>query len=73
MKEQIEDNQSFKSTFWNYTLFGKSTYYNNFFERNFKTFDDKLFQRNKDKQGNYFEYSQNEIVEKIWNNGNCKK
>ncbi|WP_300674598.1 hypothetical protein [Soonwooa sp.] len=71
-EEPNEDDQSFKSTFWNYTLFGNNAYYDSFLELNFKAFDDKLFQRNKDKQGNYFEFSQDEIVEKLWNNGNYK-
>lgn len=47
-------------------------YYIAFLEKNFKTYDNKLFQRNKDKNGSYFEYSEKEIVEKLWNNGNYK-
>jgi len=64
-----EENKSFKSIFYNHTIFGNS-YFDKFLEMNFKTYDYKLFQRNKDKQGNYFEYSQDEIVEKMWNNRN---
>ena len=70
-EESNEDDNSFKSNFYNYTIFGNS-YFNKFLELNFKTYDYKLFQRNKNKQGNYFEYSQSEVVEKIWNNGNYK-
>jgi hypothetical protein len=36
---------------------------------NFKTYDVRLFQRNKDKSGNYFEYSIAEIAAKLWDNG----
>lgn len=47
-------------------------FYIDFLEKNFKTYNPKLFQRNKDKNGNYFEYSEDEIVEKLWNNGKYK-
>ena len=66
-----EEDKSFKSIFYNHTTFGNG-YFGKFLEKNFNTYDYKLFQRNKDKQGNYFEYSQDEIVEKIWNKGNYK-
>lgn len=47
-------------------------YFIDFLELNFKTFDHKLFQSHKDNYGNYFEYSIDEIVEKLWNNGSYK-
>ncbi|MFB9077946.1 hypothetical protein ACFFLS_04670 [Flavobacterium procerum] len=51
------------------TVFGNGYFYK-FLKLNFKTFNYKLFQRNKDKNGNYFEYSIDETVEILWNNGN---
>ena len=66
--EQDENDGSLKGQF-HYHI---DDYFIDFLELNFKTFDHKLFQSQKDKQGNYFEYSQNEIVEKLWHNGNYK-
>jgi len=43
--------------------------YCSFLEKNFKHYNHKLFQRNKDKKGNYFEYSIEEVVEILWNYG----
>jgi hypothetical protein len=42
-------------------------YWFDFLKLNFKTFDNSLFLRNKDKNGNYFEYTQEEIVDRLWN------
>lgn len=70
LKEYEEMNEdSFKSSFWNYVYSDNSNIYKLFFQCNFKTYHVSLFQRNKDKQGNYFEYEHHEIVEKLWNNG----
>jgi hypothetical protein len=44
-------------------------YYHALLALNFKTYDVRLFQRNKDKSGNYFEYSIAEIAAKLWDNG----
>lgn len=63
--------ESLQEIFYIHTVFGNG-YFEKFLEKNFKTYDCKLFQSHKDKQGNYFEYSQDEVVEKIWNNGNYK-
>ncbi len=41
-------------------------YYHAFLALNCKAYNRKLFQRNKNKEGNYVEYSAEEIVEKIW-------
>lgn len=67
--EEPYDQESFKGMFYVSTIFGNG-FFNRFLELNFATYSYKLFQRNKDKQGNYFEYSQDELVEKLWNNGN---
>lgn len=63
-----ENDESFRALFYHRTLFGNDYYYN-FLEQNFTTYDPQLFQRQKDKNGNYFEYNTEEIVEKLWNNG----
>lgn len=68
-EEPDDDDKTFKSVFYNHTVFGNG-YFSKFLELNFTTYNHQLFQSNKDKQGNFFEYSQHEIVEKIWNNGN---
>lgn len=41
-------------------------YYHSLLSLNFKGYDPKLFQRNKDKNGKDFEYTADEIVGKIW-------
>jgi len=63
-----DNDDSFKGQF--HYRFGN--FYIDFLEKNFKTYNPKLFQRNKDKNGNYFEYSEDEIVEKLWDNGKYK-
>lgn len=65
-EEPNENDNSFKGQFEVYI-----NYYD-FLRLNFKTYNHKLFNSNKDKHGNYFEYSEEEIVSKIWNNGNFK-
>jgi len=65
---QDEEDKSLRAQF-HYHL---DDYFIDFLKLNFTTFDRRLFQRQKDKQGNYFEYNQNEIVEKLWNMGNYK-
>lgn len=66
--EQDENDGSLKGQF-HYHI---DDYFIDFLKLNFKTFDHKLFQRHKDKYGNYFEYSEKEVVEKLWNNGDYK-
>lgn len=56
----------FIQSFYIYTVF-LGGYYSQFLALNFKKYNAKLFQRNKDKQGQYFEYSITEIVEYLWN------
>ena len=41
-------------------------YYKLFLERNFNTYDPKLFERNKNDKGEYFEYTETEIVQMLW-------
>lgn len=62
------DDSSFKGIFHNYIYFG-SSYFPDFLKLNFKGYDIKLFQSHKDKDGNYYEYSQEEIAEILWNGG----
>lgn len=45
----------------------KSDYYKELIKVNFVKYDFNFFIRNKDKNGNYFEYSVNEIIDKLWN------
>ncbi|WJS93136.1 hypothetical protein NYQ10_13660 [Flavobacterium johnsoniae] len=63
------DNVDFISTFY-INVISANGYFIKFLEKNFKQYNYKLFQRNKDKKGNYFEYSIEEIVQILWNNGN---
>ncbi|MFG4003022.1 hypothetical protein [Flavobacterium aquidurense] len=51
----------FFRTFYNNTVYGNG-YFMKFLEINCNTFRLNLFQRNKDKNGNYFEYSIDELV-----------
>ncbi|MDR2235044.1 MAG: hypothetical protein LBE92_02885 [Chryseobacterium sp.] len=66
------DDQTFKALFYNQVCFG-SGYYQMFLELNFKAYTVKLFQRHKNKEGKYFEYSIEEITETLWNGGIRKK
>ena len=56
----------FINTFYIYTVFGDGYFYK-LLELNFKQCKHQLFQRNKDKSGQYFEYSVEEIVQQLWN------
>lgn len=60
------EDTTFKAQFYNYICFG-STYYREFLKLNCKGYDIKLFQSHKDKEGNYFEYSQEDITDRLWN------
>jgi hypothetical protein len=51
----------FLATFYNNTVSGNG-YFMKFLEMNCYAFRHNLFQRNKDKNGNYFEYSIDEVV-----------
>ena len=67
VEEPDEKVSDFVSMFYMRTIFGNS-YFHKWLQLNFKSFRLNLFQRNKDKNGNYFEYSIEEIVEILWNN-----
>ena len=41
-------------------------YYKLFLERNFNTYDPKLFERNINDKGEYFEYTEAQIVQMLW-------
>jgi len=60
------EDESFRSLFYNYICFG-SDYYPNFLKINCKTYHIKLFQRHKNKNGEYFEYSEEDITDQLWN------
>lgn len=62
------DDRSFKGTFYHYICFG-SDYFPDFLKLNFKDYHIKWFQSHQDKEGNYYEYSQEEIVNALWNGG----
>jgi len=70
-EEPYENEENFKALFYSRTIFGNG-FFEDFLKRNFKTYRVELFQRHKGKDGNYFEYSADEIVEKLWNNGEYK-
>ena len=59
---QDENNENLKERFIYHTY----EYFIDFLKLNFKSANYELFQRKKDKNGNYFEYTQEEIVEKLW-------
>ncbi|MDJ1473351.1 hypothetical protein [Xanthocytophaga flava] len=63
-----ENENSFKAIFYLRTT-TTGGYFDNLLKLNFKTYNQKLFQLQKNKDGNYFEYTLEEIVEKLWNNG----
>ncbi|MDJ1505622.1 hypothetical protein [Xanthocytophaga agilis] len=63
-----EKENSFNATFYFRTT-ASGRYFDKLLKLNFKTYNQKLFLRQKDKSGNYFEYTSEEIVEKLWNNG----
>lgn len=60
-----EDN-TFKAQFYTYLSFGHD-FYPELLKINGIPYDIRLFQRHKDKSGNYFEYSQEEITDQLWN------
>ncbi|MGN7863881.1 hypothetical protein [Chryseobacterium sp. 22458] len=60
------ENGAFKSLFYNYICFG-SDFYPKFLKMNGLAYDIKLFQSHKDKNGNYFEFSREEITDQLWN------
>lgn len=62
------DDQSFKDMFYSYICSG-SDYFPDFLRLNFKDYHIKLFQSHKDKDGNYYEYSQEEITDILWKGG----
>lgn len=57
---------SFQAAFYDTMVFS-IRYFHQLIELNFEAYSHKLFQRNKDNQGKYFEYSTTEIVAKLWN------
>lgn len=65
------DDQSFKGRFYNYLCFG-SDYFPDFLKLNCKDYHIQLFQCHQDKDGNYYEYSQEEITDTLWNGGLIK-
>jgi len=48
----------------------QSDFYHQLLKLNFATYDFKYFIRNKDKSGDYFEYSIEQKIEAIWNQNN---
>jgi hypothetical protein len=66
--EKTEDDGSFKAKFNDY-LFFSNRYFEQFLALNFKTFKHTLFQNHQDKNGKRFDYSINEIVVLLWNDG----
>ncbi|WP_230199391.1 hypothetical protein [Bacillus ndiopicus] len=65
-EEPNENDHPFKAKFYN-RIISINGYFTNFLKLNFQAYKHQLFQRNKDKDGNYFEYTQDEIVRKLWN------
>jgi hypothetical protein len=55
----------FINAFYLRTIFSGGYFYN-FLKLNFKAFKHQLFQRNKDQTGRYFEYSVEDIVDRLW-------
>ena len=66
------NDKSFKGMFYSYICFG-SDYFPQFLKLNFKSYDIKLFQAHQDKNGNYYEYSPEEITEALWNGKSIHK
>ncbi|MEG0925418.1 hypothetical protein [Chryseobacterium sp.] len=62
------DDKSFKAQFYSYICFGNG-YYSAFLKLNCKGYNVRLFQSHKDKNGNYSEYSKEEITDHLWNSG----
>ena len=60
-----DDDESFKGQFH----YHMNDYYHDFLAVNFKSYEMDLFHSHKDKNGNYYEFTTDEIVEKILDNG----
>ena len=58
----------FRAAFYECLVFSVR-YFHQLLELNFEAYSPKLFQRNKEEAGNYFEYSTAEIVARLWNTG----
>lgn len=58
-----------QESYYNYTL-GENDYHMNFLRRNFKTFDEALFEKIETPTKIYFKLDENLIVERLWNKGN---
>lgn len=67
-----EEDKTFKALFYSYLCFG-SDFYPKLLKMNGFAYDFKLFQSHKDKNGNFFEYSQEEITDQLWNRNNSLK
>ncbi|MDR0227571.1 MAG: hypothetical protein LBI72_00670 [Flavobacteriaceae bacterium] len=59
IKEELEEELSYEEEFGMYL----NQYYHSFLELNCKNYEPKLFHSHKDKEGNYYEYSNDYIVE----------
>lgn len=57
-----EENDGFLILAWSM----KPRFYENLLKLNFTNYDEKYFMRNKDEEGNYFEYSIEEVLEFMW-------
>jgi hypothetical protein len=63
-EEPDENDNSFKSQFHYYL----NDYYHDLLKINFKNYQADLFDRQKDNNGNYYEYSNEELTKRIWGN-----
>lgn len=59
------EDKTFNSQFYNYVCFGND-FYHKLLKMSGVEYDNQLFQSHKDKEGNYFEYSQEEIIDQLW-------
>ncbi|MGU3375739.1 hypothetical protein [Chryseobacterium sp. M5A1_1a] len=66
------EDKTFKTQFYSHICFGNG-YYSTFLKLNCKGYNIKLFQSHKDKNGNYYEYSKEEITDCLWNGGIISK
>ncbi len=62
IKTLNEQDTSLKAKF----IYHLDEYYFRFLEINFKTFDYAFFESHKGSNGNYFEYTQQQIIERLW-------
>jgi hypothetical protein len=65
LEQPANTDTGFQAAFYD-TLVFSIRYFHQLIELNFKEYSHKLFQRNKDLRGNYYEYSTAEIVAKLW-------